>query len=144
MKLDSAASEASTKARIEFSLDGATGHPSYEWVGDPEGRLTLSEILLKLCPWLLERLPWRLVKVETDSLSGCAQWVRHIAFDSKIVKSVAYDAPTLRMEVALTTGPVYQYVGVTPERHRAFVTAESLGQHFNKEIRGKYQTTRVE
>jgi KTSC domain len=143
----------SGRAEMRFILGGTTrdlsaqGAPlAVEWVGDPDGRVAISDALLICAPAFVENLPWRLVHVASDPPVKstfdpevkCSYWVRHHDVESDLVKSVAYDAPTLFLEMVLTNGAIYQYKGMTSDRYSSFRAADSLGKHFNKEIRGKY------
>lgn len=64
--------------------------------------------------------------------------------DSSNVKSVGYDEPTLTMHVEFSGGSLYEFKGVRPEHHADFIGAPSIGQHFTKQIRGKYESTRLD
>ena len=55
---------------------------------------------------------------------------------SSMMKSVGYDPATKILHVEFPTGQVYEYSGVTPEQHSAFMAAESMGKHFGKHIAG--------
>jgi frataxin-like iron-binding protein CyaY len=57
---------------------------------------------------------------------------------SSNIVSVGHDAEGQILEVEFKNG-VYRYFEVSPEAHQAFVSAESLGRHFQEHIRGKYR-----
>ncbi len=57
--------------------------------------------------------------------------------------SVGYDPESLTCEIEFRGGNVYRYLGMTPERHQAFLEAPSLGKHFHQHIRGKYVTEKM-
>ncbi len=59
------------------------------------------------------------------------------------MSAVAYDADTGILLVALRSGEVYEYAEVTPEAHAALLGAESVGRHFNTEVRHRYQGRRL-
>lgn len=64
---------------------------------------------------------------------------------SSTIVSVGYDeaALTLHVEVRRRGGSdVYEFRGVTRERHAAFMAAPSLGSHFAHQIRGRYVESR--
>lgn len=46
------------------------------------------------------------------------------------------------LTVKFRNGSAYDYSGVTPEQHQAFVNAESVGSHFQNHIRGKFEAKR--
>lgn len=48
------------------------------------------------------------------------------------------------LTVKFRNGSAYDYSGVTPEQHQAFVNAESVGSHFHNHIRGKFEAKRRE
>ena len=70
----------------------------------------------------------------------CTTQARHpialAAVTSNQLKAVGYDADTQTLAIRFTRGPgcIYHYEGVTPDQHRALVTAESLGKHFGEHI----------
>jgi hypothetical protein len=65
------------------------------------------------------------------------------AVESTLVSAVAYDADARILLVALRSGEVYEYAEVTPEAHAALLGAESVGRHFNTEVRRRYQGRRL-
>jgi hypothetical protein len=63
--------------------------------------------------------------------------------ESKLAKSVLYDKDTAVLEVEFHNGGVYQYCGVTPEEAEALLAAKSVGGHFLKHIKPKYNGFRA-
>ena len=61
---------------------------------------------------------------------------KHVA--SRAVRSVGYDSTRAVLQVEVTNGSVYDYVGVPPEVHEAFMNAASKGQHYNWVIKPGY------
>lgn len=60
--------------------------------------------------------------------------------ESTLVKSVGYDAATQVLTVVLVnTGETYEYAKVPEEVYKEFMAAESKGQFFVKNIKGKYE-----
>lgn len=55
---------------------------------------------------------------------------------STSIKSIGHDGE--HMEVEFHNGKVYHFPDFPAEKHAAFVGADSIGKHFNSEIRGKY------
>ncbi len=54
---------------------------------------------------------------------------------SSQISAIGYDADSQTLAVQFGTGgSVYHYEGFTPEQHRAFITAESLGVHLGQHI----------
>lgn len=63
---------------------------------------------------------------------------------SSNIAEVGYDPATQTLGVRFTSGGLYHYAGVTPEKHAELVGAESIGRHFLQNVRGKYEHTRIE
>jgi hypothetical protein len=61
---------------------------------------------------------------------------KHVA--STAVRSVGYDRVRAVLQVEVTNGSVYDYVGVPPEAYEVFMNAASKGQHYNREIKPNY------
>lgn len=75
--------------------------------------------------------------------------MEHKRVKSSNIHSIGYDPETKTMQVRflkgtrLTPAPVpgetYEYVGVTPQDHEAFVKAQSYGSHFAANIKPKFK-----
>jgi len=63
---------------------------------------------------------------------------------SSLLESVGYDPETLTLEIGFKSGRVYQYYQVPPNIHAGLISASSLGEYFNKEIREQYEYTEVD
>jgi kynureninase len=68
--------------------------------------------------------------------------------DMKPVKSsniaaVGYDDGSQTMHVEFANGNTYKYLGVEPGAHEAFVNADSVGNHFFRQIRNSYKSEKV-
>ncbi|OOW07260.1 KTSC domain-containing protein [Pseudomonas sp. MF6396] len=50
-----------------------------------------------------------------------------------------YDAATRRMKIAFKQGRSYDFCGVPPEVHQGLMKAASVGAHFDRVIRDRYQ-----
>lgn len=61
---------------------------------------------------------------------------------SSSIASIGHDGDTL--EVEFTNGRIYRHAGVAREHFEALRNAESIGQHYNAAIRGKFEHTLVE
>lgn len=59
---------------------------------------------------------------------------------SSNIESIGYHPESQRMHVEFKGGRVYEFVGVTPEEHQAFITAKSIGSHFARQIRPRFPT----
>ena len=62
------------------------------------------------------------------------------AVKSSSIRSVGYDREHRLLDVEFTSGKVYRYGNVPEETHQALMGAESIGAHFGKHIRGKFQS----
>jgi len=63
---------------------------------------------------------------------------------SSTIRSIGYDASHQLLEVEFLSGSIYQYQGVPPSIHSAFMTAPSHGSYFTEHVRnGGYQYTKV-
>jgi KTSC domain len=63
--------------------------------------------------------------------------------DSSVVASVGYDRERRVLEVELTSGAVYQYLGVPAKDYMAFLAAESQGRFYNQQIKPNYEYRQV-
>jgi hypothetical protein len=70
--------------------------------------------------------------------------MERIPVKSSNLASVGYDAETQVLEVEFTSGQVYQYQDVPPEKHKALLKAESLGRYFGQNIRGAHKFAKIE
>lgn len=63
---------------------------------------------------------------------------------SSNVRSVGYDEATRQLHVEFSAkdarmpGRVYEYAGVSPDEHRALMSAQSIGTHFAAHIKSKH------
>ena len=57
---------------------------------------------------------------------------------SEAINDISYDAERSKLFVRFRDGDRYVYVGVPGEVHRSFVSAESKGAYFVREIRDRY------
>lgn len=58
---------------------------------------------------------------------------------SSNIASVGHDPETNTLEVEFKNGGVYQYEGVSADEHGALASADSIGSHFHKNIKSRYQ-----
>ncbi len=73
----------------------------------------------------LEKLPWREV-------------------ESSNVRRVAYADGVMHVEFLGDVQRVYRYADVPEEQYVRLVEADSVGRHFANEVRGHYDSERVE
>lgn len=62
---------------------------------------------------------------------------------SSVIASLDYDARTRTLEVEFHSGRVYHYAGVPKAEYQALLNAESIGGHFNREIRPNYPAKEI-
>ena len=70
--------------------------------------------------------------------------MEHKPVKSSNIKSIGYDPASKKMQVRFSSGATYEYLGVTVEEHFALVGAESIGAHFAKHIRPRYQGVKLQ
>ena len=63
--------------------------------------------------------------------------------NSSKVRSVGYDEGTRTLEVEMSNGQVFQYVGVYPEVYRRFMAAPNPTAFFDDKIAEEYTAKRV-
>lgn len=62
---------------------------------------------------------------------------------SSAIRSVGYDAATLTLETELSSGTVYQYFDVPESVFVELMSAGSLGQYYNHNIRNAYRCAKM-
>jgi hypothetical protein len=60
---------------------------------------------------------------------------------SSIIHSIGHDG--LKMHVQFLNGAIYEYKTAPVKLYRALLAADSVGQHFNKNVRGRYPHTLI-
>ena len=63
--------------------------------------------------------------------------------NSSKLRSVGYDEGSKTLEVEMSNGQVFQYVGVYPEVHRRFMAAPNPTSFFDDKIAEEYTAKRV-
>jgi hypothetical protein len=63
--------------------------------------------------------------------------------NSSKLRSVGYDEASQVLEVEMSNGQVYQYVGVYPEVYRRFMAAPNPTSFFDDKIDEEYTAKRV-
>lgn len=54
---------------------------------------------------------------------------------SSNIKSIGHDPATNTLHVEFNGGSVYEYVGVSAEKHKALLSADSIGSHLHSTIK---------
>lgn len=60
--------------------------------------------------------------------------------ESSTISGVHYDEAERRLHIRFKNGGEYSYADVDPGVHDDLMSAESIGKHFHKHIRGKFET----
>jgi hypothetical protein len=66
-----------------------------------------------------------------------------VRVESSSIRSIGYDATTATLVVEFHDGDRYAYDGAPARAHHDLVTAESIGAHFNREVRNAYACRRL-
>lgn len=62
--------------------------------------------------------------------------IKHV--DSSTVRHLDYDPDKKVLSVTFHGGATYHYDGVTPDAYKALETADSVGSHLARHVKGKY------
>jgi hypothetical protein len=62
--------------------------------------------------------------------------------ESKLLKSIGYDADKKELHVEFGNGGIYTYHGVEPAVHADMMAAKSLGGHFLKHVKNAHEFTK--
>jgi hypothetical protein len=63
--------------------------------------------------------------------------------NSSKLKSVGYDEPSRTLEIEMSTGQIFQYVGVYPEVYRRLMAAPNPTAFYDDKIAEEYTAKRV-
>lgn len=61
---------------------------------------------------------------------------------SSMANAIGYDAKRNLLQMEFANGAIYQYQDVEPETYQALQKTDSIGQFFNREIKGNYPCDR--
>lgn len=64
--------------------------------------------------------------------------------ESSMLASIGYDKQSKVLELEFRSGGVYRYFGVEPEQVEAMGNAKSLGAFIASNIKGKYESRKVD
>lgn len=64
--------------------------------------------------------------------------------NSSTIVGVGYEPEHKRLRVKFKSGGTYQFDGVSPEDHSKLITAESVGKHFHRHIKGEFKSTKLD
>lgn len=63
--------------------------------------------------------------------------------ESSNIEAVGHDPATNTLRIRFKSGGTYDYADVTAKKHQEMLSAESLGQHFHRQIRGRHKFTKL-
>lgn len=69
--------------------------------------------------------------------------MKRVPVESKVLRSVGYDADQRILEIEFLSDEVYRYFVVPRSVHAALMESESPGRYFNQTIRDRYPTRQV-
>lgn len=70
--------------------------------------------------------------------------MKKLFVNSSTAAALGYDERTKILRVWFTTGKVYDYAGVTKTKFKNLLNASSIGEYFNKKIKGFYAYKKIE
>ena len=65
------------------------------------------------------------------------------SFDSSMIQRCFYDYTKQILKVQFQSGQLYEYANVEPETYQSLCIAESSGQFFVQNIKGKYDYSQL-
>jgi KTSC domain len=79
-----------------------------------------------------------------NALPSAPESIAMLPVHSSMANALGYDEENQILQVEFNSGEVYQYTGVEPEIWEDLQETESIGKYFNHEIKGNYQSERVD
>ena len=76
-------------------------------------------------------------EIKNKEKDNIIEYVESVFNSSNVLKST-YFIEQQRLYIAFNRGNTYSYEGITNEMYELFENAESQGQYFNKNIKGKF------
>ena len=67
-----------------------------------------------------------------------------VALDSSSLASVAYDVERTILQIEFRNHAVYQYIEVPENIHQDLLQADSKGAYFNKYVRNRFRSFKIE
>jgi hypothetical protein len=84
------------------------------------------------------------IVAEANALPYQEEAIAMLPVNSSMATAVGYDSEEQVLQVEFYNGVVYQYSGIEAETWEDLQTADSIGQFFNQEIKGKYECERLD
>ena len=66
-----------------------------------------------------------------------------ISVRSSNIRSVGYDPESSRLEVEFNSGSIYQYLNVPESEYEGLMNSASKGRYLNRNIKDRYQDTKI-
>lgn len=63
--------------------------------------------------------------------------------NSSMISAVGYDKDTRSLRVQFKNHDVWEYSGVDEAQYNALLSAKSVGSHFHKHIKGKFEAEKI-
>lgn len=63
--------------------------------------------------------------------------------ESKMIRSIGYDASTSILEIEFNSGPVWQYYDVHEALWHEFEGTDSFGKFFHREIKNQFSESQI-
>ena len=78
-----------------------------------------------------------MINVESSNIERIG-WINDDDWVNELDEDIIYNEPVGDLYVEFKSGKSYRYYGVEQSVYNKFLTAESMGKYFNKEIKGYY------
>jgi hypothetical protein len=84
------------------------------------------------------------IVAEANALPYQEEAIAMLPVNSSMATAVGYDSEEQVLQVEFYNGAVYQYSGIEAETWEDLQAADSIGEFFNQEIKGKYECERLD
>ncbi|MCC5636559.1 KTSC domain-containing protein [Nostoc sp. CHAB 5844] len=84
------------------------------------------------------------IVAETATLPVVEEAIAMLPVSSSMAIAVGYSQSDRILQVEFQSGAVYQYSEVEPETWEDLHEADSIGEFFNQEIKGRYESERID
>ncbi len=80
---------------------------------------------------------------EAEELEGTKE-IPMLPVSSSVARAIGYDEERQVLQIEFASGSVYQYADVEPETWESLCDTDSIGRFFNQEIKGCYESERLD
>ncbi|MBW4612610.1 MAG: KTSC domain-containing protein [Desmonostoc vinosum HA7617-LM4] len=84
------------------------------------------------------------IVAETATLAVVEEPIAMLPVSSSMAIAVGYDHDAHTLQVEFQSGAIYQYSGVDADTWEDLHACDSIGEFFNHEIKGRYESERVD